>query len=175
MARNAGLVVYEGELTDASRPSATYDVVRIWHTLEHVPNPRDVVLEAVRLLKPGGLLVIGVPNAGGWMARSWRSLWFDLDLPRHLWHFNVATLRRSAADSALRVDTIRYGFYGGYSLLRCICYLVESTIGYISARRERFERGLNWLRRSRAAFLVRVLLRPFERTNHLELTATRLG
>lgn len=173
MARAAGLTIYQGELAEAARPPASYDVVRIWHTLEHVPDPRAVLDEVVRILKPGGLVLIGVPNAGGWMARIWRSLWFDLDVPRHLWHFKAPILRHLAEDAGLHVVALRHGFYGGYSLLRSFSYLAEQWFGYTPARRTRFERGLQWLRQARSAFPVRLLLRPFERTNHLELTAMK--
>jgi SAM-dependent methyltransferase len=174
-ARAAGLVVHEGSLADAGLPSEAFDVVRIWQTLEHVPDPAEVLREIARVLKPGGQLLIGVPNAGGWLARAWGPFWFDLDVPRHLWHFTAPDLHRLVENSGLRVDSIGYGFYRGYTLLRCIRYWYEEWAGYSPAGRAAFERRWDWARRSRPAWPLRLLLRLLERTNYLEVVATRAG
>lgn len=173
VARAAGLVVYQGSLADAARPSNFYDVVRIWHTLEHVPNPDAELREIARILKPGGRLIIGVPNAGGWLARIWGPLWFDLDVPRHFWHFTAAHLQQLVEHAGFRVDSIGYGFYRGYILLRCLCYWIEERNGYTPQGRARFEQRWNWVREARAAGPIRLLLRLLERTNYLELVAIR--
>jgi GT2 family glycosyltransferase/SAM-dependent methyltransferase len=173
-ARAAGLTVHQGSLADIRFPSGHFDVVRIWQTLEHVPNPAEVLREIARILKPGGQLLIGVPNAGGWLARAWGPLWFDLDVPRHLWHFTAADLRALVERAGLRVDSIGYGFYGGYTLLRCFRYWFEETRGYSPAGRAAFERRWDWVRRARAAWVLRLLLRLLERTNYLELAAARV-
>jgi SAM-dependent methyltransferase len=174
-ARAAGLTVHQGSLVDAELPSEHFDVVRIWQTLEHVPDPAGVLREIARILKPGGQLLVGVPNAGGWLARAWGPLWFDLDVPRHLWHFTAPELRALVEQAGMRVDSIGYGFYGGYTLLRCIRYWSEERSGYSAAGRAAFERRLDWMRRARIAWPLRLLLRLLERTNYLELVARKWG
>jgi SAM-dependent methyltransferase len=171
-ARSAGLHVHQGQLADAGLPAASFDVVRIWHTLEHVPDPALVLREAARLLRPGGLLLVGVPNAGGWLARAFGSYWFDLDVPRHLWHFTERDLRRLVEDAGLRVGHIGYGFYGAFSLLWSLRYWREERGGFTQEGRAAFEGARQQLRGARLAAPLRLLLRLAERTNHLELTAT---
>jgi SAM-dependent methyltransferase len=69
-----------------------FDVVTMWHTLEHLPDPGGAVDRAARVLKPGGRLIVSVPNAASLQARWGGDDWFHLDLPRHLFHFNERSL-----------------------------------------------------------------------------------
>jgi SAM-dependent methyltransferase len=71
-----GAAVHHGELLDLALPSEHFDAVTLWHVLEHVVNPRDVAAECRRLLKPGGVVAIAVPNAD----EDWqftRRIWSD--------------------------------------------------------------------------------------------------
>ena len=81
-------------LADAGYPSAHFDQVLIWHVLEHLAQPRETLLEVRRILRPGGRLVVAVPNFSSLQARWSGTAWFHLDLPRHLYHFPLAALRR---------------------------------------------------------------------------------
>ena len=72
--------------------AGSFEVVTIWHVLEHLPEPR-ATLEAVRrLLSPSGRLVVEVPNFGSWQARIGGPDWFHIDVPRHLLHFDRGAL-----------------------------------------------------------------------------------
>jgi SAM-dependent methyltransferase len=94
-AHAAGLTgVRIGELPSAGYEQGTFDAVRFWHSLEHVRSPKLQLQEARRVLRPGGSLVIGVPNFSSALARAARDKWFYLDVPRHLWHFTPMTLTR---------------------------------------------------------------------------------
>jgi len=81
-------------LEDAGYPDAYFDGVIIWHVLEHVRDPRSTLETIRRILRPGGRLVVAVPNFGSPQARWAGPAWFHLDLPRHLYHFPLAALRR---------------------------------------------------------------------------------
>jgi SAM-dependent methyltransferase len=59
-------------------------VVALWHVLEHLPNPAEVLTAAAERLEPGGILAIGVPNPLSLQFRLLRSRWAHLDAPRHL-------------------------------------------------------------------------------------------
>ena len=86
------------ELTEADYPEAYFDMVVVWHVLEHLKHPDRTVDEIHRILKPGGKLIIAVPNFSSWQARWAGEDWFHLDLPRHLYHFPFAGLRRLVED-----------------------------------------------------------------------------
>ena len=79
-------------LADAGYPAAFFDEVVIWHVLEHLRDPRETLEEIRRILRPGGRLVVAVPNFSSAQARWAGPAWFHLDLPRHLFHFPVAAL-----------------------------------------------------------------------------------
>jgi 2-polyprenyl-3-methyl-5-hydroxy-6-metoxy-1,4-benzoquinol methylase len=83
----------------ASLPAAR--VVAMWHVLEHLPDPRQVLAAAVDRLEPGGILALGVPNPHSLQFRLLRSRWAHLDAPRHLVLIPPSTLIRQAGELGL--------------------------------------------------------------------------
>ena len=81
-------------LAEAAYPADFFDEVLIWHVLEHVHDPRGTLEEVHRILRPGGHLVVAVPNLSSLQARLSGAAWFHLDLPRHLYHFPLSALQR---------------------------------------------------------------------------------
>jgi SAM-dependent methyltransferase len=107
-ARAAGLdSVRQGDLLSAGYPDERFDVVRFWHVLEHLSSPREQLQEARRILRPGGALVVGVPNFASLLSRRAGDRWFYLDVPRHLWHFTPGSLRALTSECGFDVDELR--------------------------------------------------------------------
>jgi SAM-dependent methyltransferase len=79
-----GLQVLQGEILDLELSGKWYDVITLWHVIEHVPDPTAVLKKLQGLLKPGGVLVISLPLADSWEARWFASYWAGFDVPRHL-------------------------------------------------------------------------------------------
>ncbi|MEZ4896244.1 MAG: class I SAM-dependent methyltransferase [Saprospiraceae bacterium] len=71
-----------------------FDVITLWHVLEHVHTLTATTKQLVRALKPGGLLIIAVPNYTSFDARYYGPDWAAYDVPRHLWHFAPASILR---------------------------------------------------------------------------------
>jgi 2-polyprenyl-3-methyl-5-hydroxy-6-metoxy-1,4-benzoquinol methylase len=67
--------------------SASYDIITMWHVLEHVYHLRKDVGRITDLVKPGGALVIAVPNMNSYDAKFYKEYWAAYDLPIHLYHF----------------------------------------------------------------------------------------
>jgi SAM-dependent methyltransferase len=87
-----GLDARQGTLADVRLETAGYDAAVFMHSLEHIDRPVHH-LEAVRdALRPDGVVLITVPNFGGWQARRFRGRWFHLDLARHRIHFTRSGL-----------------------------------------------------------------------------------
>jgi 2-polyprenyl-3-methyl-5-hydroxy-6-metoxy-1,4-benzoquinol methylase len=80
----------EGVLRDF--PDGHFDVVTMWHVLEHLSDPSKVLSEIRRILKPGGRLMLEVPNFRCLSRMLLRTYWFPLELPRHFYHFTPRTL-----------------------------------------------------------------------------------
>jgi SAM-dependent methyltransferase len=87
------------DLGEVGYPDASFDEVILWHVLEHLPDPRRTLGEIHRILKPGGRIIVAVPNYSSLQARWSGPAWFHLDLPRHLYQFPVAGLRRLLVNS----------------------------------------------------------------------------
>lgn len=83
-----------------------FDALTMWHVLEHLPDPFAAVARAAELLRPGGRLVVSVPNIESLQARLGGERWFHLDLPRHLLHFSPRSLGTLVERTGLRVERI---------------------------------------------------------------------
>lgn len=79
-------------LEKARFPSEAFDVVTLWHVLEHLPSPRRALTEIHRILKIGGVLALAVPNFDSIERRIWRANWIAVMAPTHFFHFAKASL-----------------------------------------------------------------------------------
>ncbi len=91
--REGGVRLTEGDLLHANFPDRSFDIVTLWHVLEHLSRPVETLKRIRALLKPGGLLIIAVPNFDSLQARVFRGRWYHLEVPRHLYHFTPHGLR----------------------------------------------------------------------------------
>ena len=96
-----------GSLPHADLQPASFDVVTMWQSLEHVHDPLAILREALRVLVPGGTLLVAVPNFEGFSSWFFGGHWFGLDLPRHLTHFTTQTLRDMLRAAGFRVMSLR--------------------------------------------------------------------
>jgi SAM-dependent methyltransferase len=90
-----GLDVATGDLDRWPWPDGTFDAVSLWHVLEHLAEPERALDEARRGLRPGGVLLVGVPNFASPEARLTGAGWFHLDVPRHVVHLTPEWLDRA--------------------------------------------------------------------------------
>jgi len=97
-----GLPMFVGPL-DAVRHGADFDLIVLHQVLEHLPDPMATLRHCARLLRPGGTLIVAVPNLASWQFRFAREHWLHLDVPRHLGHFTPACLRSALATVNLEV------------------------------------------------------------------------
>ncbi|MEN8885299.1 MAG: class I SAM-dependent methyltransferase [Winogradskyella sp.] len=85
--------VYETQQLSKLPPNS-FDVITLWHVLEHLPNLDKHVALLKSLLKPNGTLVIAVPNYKSYDANYYKNCWAAYDVPRHLWHFSKTAIAR---------------------------------------------------------------------------------
>lgn len=144
-----GLAVKTGTWDDADFSVGLFDVVTFWHVFEHLPSPRRALQKVSRVLKPNGVLVIAVPDIAGLQGRLFKTDWFHLDVPRHLFHFSLDTLSALLQQHGFTIIVVnRYSFeydtFGAMqSALNTICrtknllfdvLMRRKTLGAIAAR-----------------------------------------
>ena len=100
--RRCGAEVFVGDILDAPFLPASFDAITCFNVFEHVYEPKEVLIKVAEWLKPGGIFYTLMPNIDSAGARIFRSYWYALELPRHLYHFSPATLRRIAGAAGLR-------------------------------------------------------------------------
>lgn len=84
----------------------SFDVITMWHVLEHVPNLEIQIKELKRLLKPNGTIIIAVPNFRSFDAKYYRRFWAGFDVPRHLWHFSKKAIKQLFLQEKMKVEKI---------------------------------------------------------------------
>lgn len=97
-----GAEVFVGDVLDAPFPPGSFDAITAFNVLEHVYEPREVLARVAYWLKPGGIFYTMMPNIDSAGARIFRSYWYALELPRHLYHFSPATLRMVGQSAGLQ-------------------------------------------------------------------------
>ncbi len=102
-----GLPMFVGPL-EAVRNEAGFDLIVLHQVLEHLPDPMTTLCHCARLLRPGGALIVAVPNLASWQFAFARQHWMHLDLPRHLGHFTPASLRAAFERAGLQPVWFRF-------------------------------------------------------------------
>lgn len=126
-----------------------YDVITLWHVLEHIPDIQKQLTQLKMLLSPNGTLIIAVPNYKSFDARYYKSYWAGYDVPRHLWHFSKTAIKKLCAAHNLNVvNSIPMYFDAFYvSLLsekyktRSMNVIKASAIGAMSNFKAFFKTG----------------------------------
>ena len=83
-----------------------FDVITLWHVLEHVMDLKLTLYRLKSLLREGGIFLIAVPNHQSHDAFFYRQFWAAYDVPRHLWHFTTATMTVLLHSLGLKIKTI---------------------------------------------------------------------
>ena len=87
--------------------SNSFDVITMWHVLEHVPDVEHQIAELKRLLKPSGTIIIAVPNFKSYDAKYYKEFWAAYDVPRHLWHFSKTAIEKLFDKQNMNLEDIK--------------------------------------------------------------------
>lgn len=121
------LNIINRELADCDLASEHFDLITMFHSLEHMTSPRNTLKEIRRILKSGGVLVVEVPRFESLHSRLFKDKWFHLDVPRHLFHFSDRSLEQLLTTAGFKVHRktyhdIMYDSFGALqSILNCLC------------------------------------------------------
>jgi SAM-dependent methyltransferase len=148
---------------EALAPLPRADAVAMWHVLEHLSNPGDVLEAIAQKLRPGGVLAIGVPNPRSLQFRALGSRWAHLDAPRHLCLIPPDALITKGEELGMRTVTVTTNDPEG---------LEFNLFGWISALRRRPAAGTAPWPVVYAGMAVSRTLSPLERSGHRGSTIT---
>jgi len=84
----------------------SFDVISMWHVLEHVPDLDQQIKELKRLLKPTGTLIIAVPNFKSFDAKHYGKFWAAYDVPIHFWHFSKTAIKMLFEKETMQLEKI---------------------------------------------------------------------
>ncbi len=84
-----------------------FQVITLWHVLEHLPNLENQIETLGGLLEEDGILVVAVPNFKSFDAKHYKSYWAAYDVPRHLWHFSKASISKLFDSHQMEVIKIK--------------------------------------------------------------------
>jgi SAM-dependent methyltransferase len=113
--------IHRGSLEEAQFRDSSFDGVIIWHVLEHLYHPAETLDEIARITRKGGLIALAVPNFSSLQSRLFKSNWFHLDLPRHLYHFNVNNLNETLIQRGYVINSVS------------TCSLEQNLFGFIQS------------------------------------------
>jgi hypothetical protein len=124
--------IYESIESFESNNNSVFDVITLWHVLEHISDLNQTMVFLQRKLKSGGALIIAVPNLLSYDASVYKEYWAAYDVPRHLYHFSPHTIE------------VLLGKYG-FALTKSLPMRFDSF--YVSMLSEKYKCGtINYLR-----------------------------
>lgn len=135
--RVPGISIATGSLDAEELPLGSFDMITFWHVLEHVPRPQAALERVFELLRPGGTVIISLPNIASHQARWFRSDWYAFtDVPRHLHHFSPGSLRLLLEASGLQYQERL--FFSKAVNFHCWKHSARSWVGSGSSRSLRY-------------------------------------
>ena len=134
-AESAGLRVLTGDFMETRLEPESFQTVIMRHSLEHMNDFKTALTKAHFSLKPAGVLYVCVPNVGSLLARLFGRYWFHLDVPRHLYHFSVRTLRTAMLDSGFEMERVTYDYSAEpQTIAMSLGYLAAGKLDFLLGR-----------------------------------------
>lgn len=112
-----GLSVFHGELADAPFEKESFDIITLWHILEHVHDPWQFLRQVYRLLKPNGLLAVEVPNIGSLVARMAYVNWELMAPKEHFYYFDLTSIRQYLEKAGFNIIRMKTFFWTTPSMI----------------------------------------------------------
>ena len=129
----SGAKVFVGDILDSPFHFASFDVITCFHVFEHLYRPREVLTKVFEWLKPGGIFYMLVPNIDSAGAHIFRSYWYALELPRHVFHYSpksLSMMARSVGFEVASLTTHREMFFE-----QSIRYITDDMLRRLGIRR----------------------------------------
>ncbi|MEX0291611.1 MAG: class I SAM-dependent methyltransferase [Flavobacteriaceae bacterium] len=119
-------IVLKEALDDILNSGDKFEVITLWHVLEHLPQLDEQIKKLVLLLEEQGTLFIAVPNFRSYDAQHYQNFWAAYDVPRHLWHFSRRSIASLFARHGMQIIDTKPMIFDAF---------------YVSLLSERYRRG----------------------------------
>ena len=128
-----GIDLQVADLLSCKFPSDHFDAVVLWHVLEHLKAPALYLKEINRILKPGGVFLLEVPDAGSLQSRFFRNRWLICEAPRHLYFFDRAHLSKLLENNNIGIlDVGHFSLeIGPFTMLQSLLNIIFSNDNYL--------------------------------------------
>lgn len=97
------------ELSDNS-----FDVITMFHVLEHVEDLDKQLSELKRISKPNGIIIVAVPNFKSYDAKYYKEFWAAYDVPRHIWHFSKRSIKKLFSEKEIELQKIKPMYFDSF-------------------------------------------------------------
>jgi 2-polyprenyl-3-methyl-5-hydroxy-6-metoxy-1,4-benzoquinol methylase len=158
-----GAKVFVGDILDAPFRPSSFDAITCFHVFEHLYHPREVLAKVSEWLKPGGIFYALMPNIDSAGLRVFKSYWYALELPRHLYHFSPKSLSRLAGSMGLEEVSMKAG--RELFIEKSIYYMASEGLKKVGITRPPLSRA------KEASFLRKVVRKMYRLTVQPVLTA----
>ncbi len=91
-----------------------YDIITMWHVLEHVPNLQETIQELTSRLRKGGTLLLALPNSDSLDAEHFKQFWAAYDIPRHLSHFTPKTINQLVSQAGFTLTESKPMYFDSF-------------------------------------------------------------
>ncbi|NIK90898.1 class I SAM-dependent methyltransferase [Mangrovimonas sp. CR14] len=149
-------------LEKVQEKEAGFDVITLWHVLEHLPNLDLQWKQFNLLLKDEGTLIIAVPNFKSFDAKHYKQFWAAYDVPRHLWHFSKTSIAQWAKENHMQVTEIHPMKFDSYY----VSLLSEKYVTGSSNPIKAFWTGFKSNRKARSSKEYSSLIYVLKKTNY---------
>lgn len=105
---NSQVKYYKKNLFNCRFPNKFFDVITLWHVIEHVSSPKKLLKEINRVLKDNGLLIISTPNLGGLGFKIAGQDWFHFNVPHHRVLFSLKSLKKILTSAGFLISKVNY-------------------------------------------------------------------
>ena len=147
-AREQAIINFRLDIKDEqslwSIENESFDVITLWHVLEHMENLNEVVAKIKSILKPDGVMILALPNHNSHDAKKYKGYWAAYDVPRHLWHFTPDSVEKLLSKhqfniikqktmplDAFYISMLSEKYRGSGSLMQYLRACSVGTIGYL--------------------------------------------
>ncbi len=128
-----GVAVEQVGIEQADVPAGSLDAITLWHVLEHLEDPGGALARIATWLRPGGALIVAVPNLASLQARLGGDRWYHLDVPRHRVHFTPSGLRALLGRSGFAVVGVHHVLleHNPFGMWQSLMNRLTSTPSYL--------------------------------------------